>query len=326
MIKILPKPLKKWDTIWVIAPSSTMKTVSKENLTIAEKYFSKFWINVKYWKYCNNDFYWSWWTIEERVEDLMNMFLDEEISCVMPIFWWYTSNQLLPYLDYGIIKSNPKIFIWYSDITALNLAIFTKTWLINYLWMSFSEFWNPTPFEYSIDSFEKLIIKWEKYLNYSQSDIYTEGFWWLWDTNPIKHEWWKSINEWIWKGTIMWWNLSTINLLIWTDFLPNFNNTILFIEECHEFNFWLIDRMLTQIQQSWLLRGIKWMVVWKFYKQSWFQNDKHIEDLLKRITKWLNIPIIYNVNFWHIQPFFTIPIWLECEIDTKISSIKIINW
>lgn len=326
MEKIIPKLLKEWDTIWVIAPSSTMKIVSNDNLKIAEKYFSKFWIKVKYWKYCNNDFYWSWWTIEERVEDLMSMFLDKEINCVMPIFWWYTSNQLLPYLDYNLIKLNPKIFIWYSDITALNLAIYKKTWLVNYSWMSFSEFWNPQPFKYSIESFEKLLIKWDKNILNVKSDIYTEDFWWFWNTNLIKHEWWKSLNEWIWKGTIIWWNLSTINLLIWTDFLPNFDNTILFIEECHEFNFWLIDRMLTQIQQSWLLNKIKWMVIWKFYRQSWFQDDKHIETLLKRITKWLQIPIIYNVNFWHIQPFFTIPIWLECEINTKDNSIKIINW
>src|SRR5262249_8723856 len=68
-------------------------------------------------------------SVSERLDDLHNMFGDPEVRAIITAIGGYNSNQLLEDLDYELIKANPKIFLCYSDITALHFAIWQKTGL-----------------------------------------------------------------------------------------------------------------------------------------------------------------------------------------------------
>ena len=71
-------------------------------------------------------------SIESRIEDFTYAFSDTNVKAIFTAIGGVNSNQLLKYIDWELIKNNPKIFCGFSDITALNNSIFTKTGLVTY--------------------------------------------------------------------------------------------------------------------------------------------------------------------------------------------------
>ncbi len=79
------------------------------------------------------------------------LILQSELSSVRSV--GDTAKELLPYFKYDIIRSNPKIFIGYSDITLLKCAIFTQAGLRTFYWPlaipQFVEDPRPLPFTFN---------------------------------------------------------------------------------------------------------------------------------------------------------------------------------
>lgn len=71
-------------------------------------------------------------TPENRVEDLHTMFRDQEVRAIVASIWGDHSCHLLPILDYDLIRGHPKIFMGYSDITVLNVAVLKVTGLVTF--------------------------------------------------------------------------------------------------------------------------------------------------------------------------------------------------
>ncbi|MCL4550994.1 MAG: LD-carboxypeptidase, partial [Bacteroidetes bacterium] len=68
----------------------------------------------------------------QRIADLHEMFKNKNIKAIFSIRGGYGSGRLLDKIDYKIIRNNPKIFVGYSDINALQMAFFAKTGLITF--------------------------------------------------------------------------------------------------------------------------------------------------------------------------------------------------
>jgi muramoyltetrapeptide carboxypeptidase len=66
-------------------------------------------------------------TPENRAKDFMEMFQDPEVDIVMSIIGGNHSNQILKYIDWEVIKRNPKSFVGFSDISVLHFALYTQT-------------------------------------------------------------------------------------------------------------------------------------------------------------------------------------------------------
>ncbi|MBL8223570.1 MAG: LD-carboxypeptidase, partial [Bryobacterales bacterium] len=64
--------------------------------------------------------------------DIHDMFSDPEVKAVFAIRGGFGAAHLLDKIDYGLIARNPKIFIGYSDITALHLAFHRKAGLVTF--------------------------------------------------------------------------------------------------------------------------------------------------------------------------------------------------
>lgn len=326
-MSITSQKLKKGDTVAIIAPSGSMNVVNHSIIQNIQTYFWNHWIEVVFWKSSSHDRYGNGGTITERVDDLMSVFMDDNIQGIIPIFGWYTANQLLPYLDYGIIKSHPKFFMWYSDITALNIAIFSKTWLITYCGPWGTQLGHFFPSMYTLHYFEKYIFGNNGTIEIHPSENRTQ---WTWRMNVSKDERiWKENKEfeiivsWNGQGIAFWWNLSTLSLLAWTPYIQIPPNPILFIEECGEFSEGSIIRMLEQMNQIGLFKEAQWIIFGRFETQS----KVRIEYLIECIKNYVipNIPIIVNADFWHTEPMFTIPIWAEVQIDTSKRSILVLS-
>ncbi len=132
MEKMYPTKLKTGDEVRIIAPSCSLAIISEDVRQIASKRLADLGFNISFGKHVeeNDDFVSS--SIQSRIEDFHDAFRDKNVKGVLTVLGGFNSNQLLKYLDWDLIKSNPKVFCGFSDITALHNAIFAKTGLVSY--------------------------------------------------------------------------------------------------------------------------------------------------------------------------------------------------
>ena len=155
MKKIYPEKLKKGDEVRVVAPSRSMAIISEEIRKIASQRFSDLGLKLSFGKRVEekDDFCSS--NIESRVQDMHEAFCDKNIKAIITVIGGFNSNQLLKYLDWKIIKDNPKIFCGFSDISILNNAILQKTGLVTYSGPHYSSFGQKLYFDYTLEYFKK---------------------------------------------------------------------------------------------------------------------------------------------------------------------------
>lgn len=328
-MKILkPSRLKSGDTIGIIAPASSAALIKSENLEMAKNKLESFGFKVLYGKNIFKTYKLGVENISEKVSDIHEMFLDKKVKAIMAVIGGYTSNQLLPYLDYKLIKKNPKIFIGYSDITALQNTIFAKAGLITFSGPCFANFaQTQKPFDFEEYYFKRLLIEGEGNIKIKEAEFWADDQWWKTPRSKRilkKNEGWRIIKNGKAIGTIIGGNLSTLLLLISTPFCPSFKNKILFIEEDPEIGVGMIERMFFQLRQTGLLSQIKGLTIGRFHSKVGI--DKETEKrLLTGLTNIYKIPVISNVDFGHTNPMITFPIGGECEIDTEKRLIKFIE-
>ena len=129
---ILPNRLNIGDTIGVVAPSNPIINENIEEINKAKEIIEKKGFKVKFSKnlFSNTNGYSA--TAKEKAQDINEMFLDKEVKMIWCAKGGENSNSVLDYLDYEVIKNNPKIICGYSDITSLTNAIYQKTGLVTF--------------------------------------------------------------------------------------------------------------------------------------------------------------------------------------------------
>lgn len=256
-----------------------------------------------------------------RINDIHNFVKREDIGCIMAFWGGFNSNQLLDYLDYDLIKKNPKIFIGYSDVTALTTAITTKTGLITFSGPGVISFAKPEPFDYTWEYFEKICVNPTNEVVVEPSLNYADDLYFLRKDNGHRI---KTANKGIrvFKkgkagGEIIAGNLQTILVLNDTKYLPDMNGKILFVEEDETSTPAHVDRFLCQCKQLGWLQKIAGLVFGRFTEQSQFSVEDPFEDLLKEYLSDASFPILYNADFGHSDPMITIPNGGICLIDDE---------
>ena len=140
MQKIIPQKLQKGDKVMIVAPSRGLKIIGQDTRQIATERLQKLGLTVEYAPHTTDD---NWnemgsSSISDRVDDIMTAFKDKSVKAIFTIIGGFNSNQIIPHLDYDVIRQNPKIICGFSDITALLAAIEAKTGLEVYYGPHFS--------------------------------------------------------------------------------------------------------------------------------------------------------------------------------------------
>lgn len=320
MDRIIPAKLNIGDEIRVIAPSRSMQILSESVIKIATERLKKMGFKVTFAKNANNsinnDFKCA--SISDRIEDLHEAFKDKNVKAILTVIGGYNVNQILDYIDYDLIKKNPKILCGFSDITALSNAIYTKTGLVVYYGPHFSSFGMKHGFDYTMQYFEKMLMNNTKVV-IEDSKEWSDDSWFKnqEDRNFIKNDGMKIINPGNVEGKIIGGNLCTLNLLQGTEYMPNVDDAILFIEDddlvgnefIREF-----DRNLQSLLHSSKGNKIKGIIIGRAEKGSNMNDDKW-KEIIETKQELKNIPVIINANFGHTTPIFTFPIGGRVKIN-----------
>lgn len=301
MNKIISKKLNIGDEIRVIAPSRSMCILNNEVIENAKKRLESIGFKVTFGKNVLNSIGedYNCASIEDRIEDLHEAFKDKNVKAILTVIGGYNVNQILDYIDYDLIKENPKIICGFSDITALTNAIYTKTGMITYSGPHFSSFGMKKGFEYTLEYFKKMFIEENEKIEIKPSVEWSNDSWFKEQEKRtfIKNEGPLVINSGKAEGEIIGGNLCTLNLLQGTEYMPDLENKILFLEDdglvgknfLHEF-----DRNLESLLQT--TTKVKGIVIGRAEKESEMTNEKWI-TLIKNKEKLKDIPIVTNVDF-----------------------------
>ncbi|MFA6430161.1 MAG: S66 peptidase family protein [Candidatus Paceibacterota bacterium] len=320
-----PQKLKEGDDIRVIAPSCSISLISQPIREIANKRLSDLGLEITFGKNVEESDEFGSSSIKSRVADLHKAFSDKKVKAVFAVIGGFNCNQLLKYIDWNIIRNNPKIFIGYSDTTALQNAIFAKTGLVTYSGPAWSTFGQKLYFDYTLDYFKKCLFS-NDLFEIKPSESWSDDAWYK-DQNDrklIKNDGWLVINSGKASGTLLGANLCTFNLLQGTEYFPSLKNSILFLEDDDTSDSKLFDRDLQSLIHLPSFCGVKGIVIGRFQNASKITKEK-LMKIVKSKKELNNIPVIANVDFGHTSPIITFPIGGEVEIDTKKKSIVIIK-
>lgn len=319
--------LKKGDEIRVIAPSKSIKSLSDPQMVLAKKKLESMGYKVTFSKNSTKkDDLFKTASIENRVKDLHDAFLDKNVKAIICARGGYLVNQILNYIDYDIVKNNPKPLIGFSDITALLNAIYKMTGIETFHGPTFSFFSMEKGFEYIEEYFNKLLTTSEKVTIESSKEFSNDD--WFGEVNNrkfIKNEGMKVINEGKAKGTIIGGNLCTLNLLQGTKFMPSLKDKILFIEDddfAGDKFFYEFDRNLESLIQQDDFKYVKGIVIGRCELGS-EMNEKKWKKLIKNKKGLNNIPIIIDADFGHTTPAITFPIGGKCHLSAFNNKIEL---
>lgn len=318
-----PSRLKAGDEIRIIAPSRSLAIVKGEQRRLAEERLMELGFKVTYGNTAlvHDDFFSN--SIEDRIEDLHDAFRDPNVKGIFTAIGGYNANQLLRYIDYDLIKENPKVLMGYSDITAILLAIYKKTGLTTYPGPHFSTFGMKAGLEYTMEYFKKAVLQVDDFY-LEPSETWSDDSWHLEQDDRTFHtnSGYMVIQEGEATGTIIGGNLCTINLLQGTEYMPSLKDSILFIEDDEESHPFSFDRDLQSLLQLPDASGIKGIVIGRFQKESGM-TDYALQEIISTKKEINGIPVIANANFGHVHPFVTVPVGAKAVMNVKNGKVTV---
>ncbi len=300
-IMILPKRLKKGDTIGVIAPSGHLREVKIDDV---EKSLIERGYNVKMYESCYNvDRGYLSGKDELRARDLQDAFENENIDAVFCIRGGYGAARLLDLIDFDIIKNNPKIFLGLSDITALHIVFNQKCDLVTYHGPVARRF-------VDMDCYtEESVFK-----NISTDCVINFE-------NPKGKEI-TTLYGGKCCGEIIGGNLSLINTSLGTEYEIDTKKKILFIEETSEYAY-NVDKMINHLHMAGKFEDCKGIIFGDFHNcRKVRDEDWSVEEIVNEIAKRYKKPMIYNLQSGHCLPVGTIPMGAMCYLNATNKIVR----
>ena len=328
MQNIVPAKLKKGDEIRVIAPSTSIKIIGADCREIAKERFESLGLKVSFGKNTTDDNFdmMASSDLYKRAEDIMEAFEDKSVKAIFTIIGGYNSNQVLPFLDYDIIRQNPKIICGYSDITALLNAIRTKTGLITFYGPHYSSVGMKKGNEYTFEMLRQMLF--EGGCDWRPSEEWSDDLWFIDQEKRefIKNDGWRVLQHGEAEGHLEGGNLQTLFLLSSTSYQPMFApDTILALEDCFvasEADAKCFMSRLQSLAQREDFRNVRALLIGRFQKKSDVSCDR-LDFIINHIPQLKGLPVIADMDFGHTTPISILPLGGRCVI--KNGHIKL-SW
>jgi muramoyltetrapeptide carboxypeptidase len=310
---VKPPALLPGDTVGIISPAT--QVTDPDRLQLAQRTVEFLGLRPKWARNVRSQRARGVATVAERVDDLHEMFRDPDVRGVFCIRGGYGADQLLGDVDYGLIRRDPKVFVGYSDITALHLAIHKRTRLVTFHGpVLLSEF---TP--YTLDCYKRALFQ-----NAPLGLLANPP-----ESNKLRpNHAWRTIHAGVARGRLIGGNLSLICALMGTPYEIETDRRIFFTEDVGEEPY-RIDRMLTQLRLAGKLKAAAGIVFGEChdcgpsdYKPSLAWNMTFGEVLDDRFSG-LGTPVFSGLTIGHTADQLTLPIGVMATLDATNGTLTI---
>lgn len=310
-----PKRLKIGDTIGIVSPAGAI--YESEPYEIAAESMEAMGLKVKMGEFVRTRHGHLAGTDEQRAEEFNKMWRDPEVDAIICLRGGSGAARILPLLDYETIEKNPKIFIGYSDITALHLAIYKNTGLVTFHGPLATSTWN----KFAAEHFQKLLFEAEAVQFENPED---KGGLLTQTRNRI-----RTITPGTATGELLGGNLSVLTNIMGTPYFPTFwENKILYLEDVGE-KIYAVDRMMSQLQLGGVLEKISGFIFGKCTEcdpgGSSGYGSLTLEEVIDHYIKPLEIPAFSGAMIGHISDNVTIPNGIRAEIDAEKGVFRLLS-
>ncbi|MCB2182028.1 MAG: LD-carboxypeptidase [Desulfobulbaceae bacterium] len=286
--QLLAPVLRKGDTIGLVAPAGSWQNEAFER---GIRLVSEFGFKTKFARdLCAPNSYLAG-SDEHRSRLFYETWHDPEVMAILAVRGGYGSLRMLPSVDFDSIKAQPKIFIGFSDITALHSGLFQKTGLVSF----------HGPMLTTLDQSDKKSVL-------AFFNTLTTGF-----VPPIKAESLEILKPGNAEGQLAGGNLTTATHLIATPYETPWKNKIVFLEDIGEAPY-RIDRLLTHLKTAERFRGISGLILGSF------TNCGSQEIIWQRVLEIFQdemFPIWANFPIGHGEQNLIVPFGLEARMDSS---------
>ena len=251
---------------------------------------------------------------EDRAADFNAMVRDPEVRAIHCIRGGWGAARLLPLIDFDAVARNPKAVIGYSDITALLLSLHARTGVVTFHGPNGASEWNAT----NVEWLQRVTWRGEAAV-FENPRTPTGAI--VPDENRT-----RTITPGRASGRLLGGNLTVLTALIGSPYLPDFTDSILFLEDVQEAPY-RIDRMLVQLKLAGVLgrvRGVVWGSCSKCDPGEGF-GSLTIPDVLDDHVKSLGVPAYHGAMIGHIGRQFTLPVGAEVELDADRGTLRMLE-
>jgi muramoyltetrapeptide carboxypeptidase len=304
MEPIKPPSLKKGDTIGIVTPGSAL--ADPTTIERAARYLQGLGYRVKVGKNVGKQVGYLAGEDHERLADLHDMFSDKNVRAVFAARGGYGTPRLLSFLNYRLLARNPKILVGYSDLTALQLALWKKCRLI-----TFHGLMAGVDMAGTMDPFTEELF-WETLT--SRRKIGSIRF-----PDEVKVLLGGKA-----AGRLLGGNLSLVVSLLGTRYQPDFKKAVLFLEEVTEAPY-RVDRMLTQLRNVSRVKLASAFLFGQFtdcVPQNSTLPSLTVDEVLVDFASSLARPVLGNLPFGHVPQKMTLPIGLRVAVDATAGIVE----
>jgi muramoyltetrapeptide carboxypeptidase len=303
-----PTRLKHGDLIGIVSPASRIVDPTRIEKGVA--YLERQGYRTVLGKNILHTYGYLAGTDEERIADLHEMFVHPEVKAIMCIRGGYGTPRLLSLINYRLVARHPKIFVGYSDITSLQLALWKKCGLVS--------FQGPMV---GVDLADPL-------------DTYTEELFWRLLTSPKKAgqvipsgEPVSVVRSGKASGRLLGGNLAHLVAIMGTVHQPSLKDSLLFVEDIGEEPY-RIDRMLTQLRHAKVLDQARAILGGQFTDCGPKDPEKpslSIETIFQEIGGMISKPILAGIPFGHEARKMTIPMGIRGRVDADAHTLEFLE-
>ncbi|MFI8688025.1 LD-carboxypeptidase [Rossellomorea sp. NPDC077527] len=303
MEKIKPKRLEKGDTIGIIAPASPH--YNRSDITRGIETLEEWGFHVITGENLHNKHEYLAGTDQERAHDFNEMFRNDEVDAIFVTHGGYGSARMLRYIDFDLVRKNPKIFIGYSDITSLHLAIQKYTGLVTFHGPGMAGFNSEDLTDYRKEYVFKALCQQEPIGEIRKAN---------------EKKWINRIQKGEAEGELTGGNLTLVCASLGTPYEIDTKGKILFLEEVWT-EPWNIDHMFTHLYNAGKLQEAAGIVIGECTDcgpkkmDPGFHVTFSLEDILYEFIEPLGIPAIHGLPIGHTKDLATLPMGVNAYLD-----------
>jgi muramoyltetrapeptide carboxypeptidase LdcA involved in peptidoglycan recycling len=271
---------------------------------------------------------------EARAKDLMDAFKDNSIKAIICAIGGDDTIRILPYIDFDVIKENPKIFMGYSD-TTVNHFMMNKAGLVSFygpcIVTDFAEYVSMA--EYTKNAVTNILFSDCTDYEIDSSKVWSKDFI-PWDEKNInkskllkneEHGYEVIQGSGVIEGEVLGGCIDVFPMIVGTDIWPNkeeWHDKILLIETCEEKpSPDILIRYLRNLGVQGIFDEISGIIVGKPYEEEYYEEYKNMfKTAMKEFNK-IDLPIIYNINIGHAYPTGIIPLGTTIKVDLDSKKI-----
>ena len=308
----IPRALRPGDCVALISPASAS---NPEKIEAGVAYLTSIGLRPKVMPSAAQRRYHLAGSDEQRLSDLHQAFADPDFAGIFCLRGGYGCTRLLESIDWALIASNPKVFVGFSDVTALLNSMVTRSNIVC--------FHGPMVTSNLIDD-----------------DDYTRQA--LWDmvmpqapvtfpyTIPNQHPWQclHAYGQSQVEGRLMGGNMSLLAALCGTAYQPELADSIVFLEDWHE-TYYSLDRQWQQLSMAGAFKGVKAILLAEFAEmtpETWPNEPEYpMAAFLRDLTAHLGIPVGYGFSVGHGAQTATFPVGGSVRLSLADGRLEILT-